>query len=223
MSTRSAKVNFLLDLAFRVPPLLKEIDSTTTTTGPRISDTSLSENILTLKKTFEFWLKSFCTPSSRLDNKDPTASPNKPKPSIHDLTCESLCRICLLLLVSGLTDLEEKKNPTQQHFSRPSPTFNPDQYAGELRQTASLFMRATKIPIVKARGVSGALHFLGAYYSRVGDAKGVQWCRQLKESVCSEAPYLSWDVMLPWSLLTLYAIPLRTTEVTLGAAREALI
>jgi len=84
-------------------------------------------------------------------------------------------------------------------------------------------MTATKIPMVKARGVSGSLHFLEGYYSRTENAAGMQWCSQLKESVCREAPYLSWDVMLPWSLLTLYAIPLRTTEVALGADRRALI
>jgi hypothetical protein len=214
MSTRSAKVNSLLDLAFRVSPLLEKIDSANGT-EPRLSDISdMSENILTLKKTFESWLKSFSM-VSRLDQ-EPAPRDTK-KNSIHDLTCESLCRICLLLLVEGLTDLETRKQP--EH----TPSFNTEQYASELSKTASLFMTATKIPMVKARGVSGSLHFLEGYYSRTENAAGMQWCSQLKESVCREAPYLSWDVMLPWSLLTLYAIPLRTTEVALGADRRALI
>jgi hypothetical protein len=107
MSTRSAKVNSLLDLAFRVPPLLEKIDSANGT-EPRLSDISdMSENILTLKKTFESWLKSFSM-VSRLDQ-EPAPRDTK-KNSIHDLTCESLCRICLLLLVEGLTDLETRKH-----------------------------------------------------------------------------------------------------------------
>jgi hypothetical protein len=212
MSTRSAKVNFLLDLAFRVPPLLKEIDLANDT-EPRTSDTSLFNDMLALKKTFESWLQSFCI--VRRPDQDPSAP--KARISNHDLTCESLCRICLLLLVEGLTDLEASQYP-----ERP-PAFNTESYANELRKTASLFVSATKIPVVKARGVSGPLHFLERYYSRAGDSAGTQWCLQLKESVCREAPYLSWDVMLPWSLLTLYAIPLRTTEVAVGADRRALI
>jgi hypothetical protein len=213
MSTRSAKMNSLLDLAFRVPPLLEKIDSANDKESCA-SVSSLSEKILTLKKTFEFWLKSFCV-VSRL--KQETASRDAKKDSIHDLTCESLCRICLLLLVEGLADLEARKQPED-----PS-SFNTEQYASELRKTADLFMSATKIPMVKARGVSGSVHFLEEYYSRTGNIAGRHWCSQLRESVCREAPYLSWDVMLPWSLLTLYAIPLRTTEVALGSERRALI
>jgi hypothetical protein len=213
MSTRSAKVNSLLDLAFRVPPLLEKIDSANDKESCA-SVSSLSEKILTLKKTFEFWLKSFCV-VSRL--KQETASRDAKKDSIHDLTCESLCRICLLVLVEGLADLEARKQPED-----PS-SFNTEQYASELRKTADLFMSATKIPMVKARGVSGSVHFLEEYYSRTGNIAGRHWCSQLRESVCREAPYLSWDVMLPWSLLTLYAIPLRTTEVALGSERRALI
>lgn len=212
MSTRSAKVNFLLDLAFRVPPLLEKIDSAFATHRDQ-SDIVMIENIFTLKKTFETWLKSFCS-VSRLSQK---TSPRVVKNSIHDLTCESLCRICLLLLVEGLTDLESREQPERL------PTFNTEEYATELRNTVALFLKATKIPIVKARGVSGPLHFLGRHYSRTGNAEGEQWCLELKESLCKEAPYLSWDLMLPWSLLTLYAIPLRTTEVALGSARRALI
>ena len=220
MSTRSAKVNFLLDLAFRVPPLLEKIDSATSTTKPRTSDTSaLTENILKLKKTFEFWLKSF-TQLDQQHQQQPQSPTHKPKnPSIHDLTCESLCRICLLLLVSGLADLS--KNPLAPH--PPSDRPNPTPYALSLRKTTLLFTKSTKIPIVKARGVSGALHFLHAFYTRTGDDEGAQWCQQVKESVCAEAPYLSWDLMLPWSLLTLYAIPLRTAEVDEGTARRAVI
>jgi hypothetical protein len=213
MSTRSAKVNSLLDLAFRVPPLLEKIDSANDKESCA-SVSSLSEKILTLKKTFEFWLKSFCV-VSRL--KQETASRDAKKDSIHDLTCESLCRICLLVLVEGLADLEARKQP-----EGPS-SLNTEQYASELRKTADLFMSATKIPMVKARGVSGSVHFLEEYYSRTGNIAGRHWCSQLRESVCREAPYLSWDVMLPWSLLTLYAIPLRTTEVALGSERRALI
>jgi hypothetical protein len=220
MSTRSAKVNFLLDLAFRVPPLLEEIDLATNTESPKPDCiSSLISNILALKKTFESWLQSFST-ISRPDQEDPSSALT-PKPSIHDLTCESLCRICLLLLVSGLADLEKK---TRNNNNPPRhPTFAPASYAIELRKTASLFTSATKIPVVKARGVSGPLHFLDGYHSKVGDSEGKKWCLDLKESVCREAPYLSWDVMLPWSLLTLYASPLRTTEVEVGGERRALI
>lgn len=203
----------MLDLAYRVPPLLKKIDAANDAELRTPDNRSLSENVLTLKKTFEFWLKSFCM-VSRLNQE---TTPRDTKPSIHDLTCESLCRICLLLLVEGLTDLE-----TREHPAHP-PTCNTETYANELRKTTTLFMIATKIPVVKARGVSGPIHFLERCFSRTGDAAGSQWCQQLKESVCREAPYLSWDVMLPWSLLTLYAIPLRSTEVAIGADRKALI
>lgn len=218
MSTRSAKVNFLLDLAFRVPPLLEEIDLATNTESPKPDCiSSLISNILALKKTFESWLQSFST----ISRPDQDSSSPTPKLSIHDLTCESLCRICLLLLVSGLADLEKKthNNNNPPHH----PTFAPASYATSLRKTAALFTSATRIPVVKARGVSGPLHFLDDFYSNVGDSEGKQWCLELKEGLCSEAPYLSWDVMLPWSLLTLYAIPLRTAEVEVGGERRALI
>jgi hypothetical protein len=224
MSTRSAKVNFLLDLAFRVPPLLEKTDTALNATEHLASDTSsLSASILTLKKTFETWLQSFSV-VSRLNQHQQTPPPRedaKKNTTIHDLTCESLCRICLLLLVEGLAELETR-NINQPDHSSP-PTFNTEDYANELRKTATLFTTATKIPVVKARGVSGSLHFLDRYYFRIGDVAGTQWCLALKERVCREAPYLSWEGMLPWSLLTLYAIPLRTTEVVMGKDRCALI
>jgi hypothetical protein len=121
---------------------------------------------------------------------------------LFDLTCESLCRIGLLLVVESLTDLGSWMWPTY------SLTVTPNACVRALRKTTTLLAEAASIPVCKARATSCPLPFLSRYYTRTRDAVGLQWCTETKEAIYREAPYLRWDAVLPWSLLTLHEIPL---------------
>jgi hypothetical protein len=122
--------------------------------------------------------------------------------SLFDLRCESSCGICLLLVVENLTDLESWTWLTH------SPTSTPNAYARAPCETTTLLAEVVSMPVRKARATSFPLHFLSIYYTRTKDAVGLQWCLQTKESIYREAQYLRWDVLLPWSLLTIHEIPL---------------
>jgi len=55
--------------------------------------------------------------------------------------------------------------------------------------------------------MSAPLHFLSEYCKRHGDDDLLFWCCKTKERLQSQAPYLHWDALLPWCLLTLNEIP----------------
>jgi hypothetical protein len=155
------------------------------------------------------WLEAFCSASPHGSSVqfDPaprvTASLSRDcKGSLFDLTCESLCRVCLLLVVESLTHLEDWT------WSAHNPTLTSNACATALCETTTLLAEAASIPICKARATSFPLHFLSRYYTQTKDAVGMQWSLQTKESIYREAQYLRWDALLPWSLLTIHEIPL---------------
>lgn len=84
---------------------------------------------------------------------------------------------------------------------------SPMDCADGLRKTMMSLEEAAGTPICKARVMSAPLHFLSDYYERHDDDSGLQWCHKTKELLQSEAPYLHWEALLPWCLLTLNEIP----------------
>jgi hypothetical protein len=161
-------------------------------------DSSLVKNLISQEKALTSYLTTHCTADSYDDRnqhnpvKDDSATPSKP---LFDLTCESLCRICLLLIVESLHNLETHMWPTQP------PTSAPRDHAASLRKTMAALPRAAYTPICKGRVMSAPLHFLRRFYEQQGDLPGLQWCRQARETICEEAPWLRWDALLPWCLL----------------------
>lgn len=110
----SPALDFLLDLAFRLPPLLAAVDIAT---RPDVSDSSahgdLIRDLACLERTLDSWLSSF-DQSAGLDHGDPgsftwhravASLKRKHANSVYELTCEALCRSCLLLLHQGLVDV----------------------------------------------------------------------------------------------------------------------
>lgn len=79
--------------------------------------------------------------------------------------------------------------------------------ADDLRKTMLLLEEAAGTPICKARVMSAPLHFLSGFYKRRENDDGLRWCRKTKETLQGEAPYLHWEALLPWCLLTLNEIP----------------
>jgi hypothetical protein len=206
--THSTKLDLLLDLASRIPLLLNTTDLITGADFGKI-DNPLIKSLITLEKALIAWLEAFCSGNAYGDyvQSDPAPRvtgflPLDCRRSLFDLTCESLCRICLLLVVESLTDLESWMWPTH------SLTVTPDACVRALRKTTTLLAEAAGVPVCKARATSCPLLFLSRYYTRTKDAVGLQWCLETKEAIYREAPYLRWDALLPWSLLTLHDIPL---------------
>ena len=131
---------------------------------------------------------------------DATSSPDS-RNSLFNLTCETLCRICHLLIAESLVGLDKRI----LHNLSPCPL--PDTCTSDLRKAMIMLEEAAGTPICKARVMSAPLHFLSGYYKRHEDDEGLQWCHETKEALRSEAPYLHWDALLPWCLLTLNEIP----------------
>lgn len=211
MTTRSTKVDSLVELAFGIPPLLQTVDSKIGT-KPRKVNSSLVKSLIDQNNALVKWLDSFCVQSDSIASSlEQAPNSHDAGSSLFDLTCESLCRICQLLVVEALADLESSMCPTHGIS-----TFDPKVYAVNLQKTTTNLAEVASNPIGKARAASGPLHFLDRYYTRTGDGAGLEWCLQTRESVCNGAPYLRWDALLPWSLLPLYAIPLYYAGSVLG-------
>jgi hypothetical protein len=147
------------------------------------------------KKALTAYLTTYCTADPLEDNRQDDSTENVSTSSLFDLTCESLCRICLLLIVESLHSLESHMWPTQP------PTFSPQDHATSLRKTMADLMHAAYTPICKARVMSAPLHFLRRFYEQKGDHSGLQWCQEARKTICEEAPWLRWDALLPWCLL----------------------
>jgi hypothetical protein len=206
--THSTNLDLLLDLASRVPLLLNTVDLITGADFGKIGNSPI-KSLITLEKALIAWLEAFCSGSPYGDyvqsDSAPRVTGSLPRDcrrSLFDLTCESLCRICLLLVVESLTDLESWMWPAH------SLTFTPNACVRALRKTTTLLAEVASIPVCKARATTCPLLFLSRYYTRTKDAVGLQWCLDTKEAIHREAPYLRWDALLPWSLLTLHEIPL---------------
>ena len=120
---------------------------------------------------------------------------------LFNLTCETLCRICHMFIVESQVRVDDQA--LRNVASYPSPI----DCADALRRAMMSLQEAAGTPICKARVMSAPLHFLSDYYQRHEDDSGLQWCHKTKESLHSEAPYLYWDALLPWCLLTLNEIP----------------
>ena len=132
--------------------------------------------------------------------KGSTSSPGL-KNSLFNLTCETLCCICNLLVIDSQAILVDQTPRTDSSY--PSPV----DCANDICQTMIMLEEAAGTPICKARVMSAPLHFLSEHCKRHGDNNGLRWCRETKERLQSQAPYLHWDALLPWCLLTLNEIP----------------
>jgi hypothetical protein len=191
------KLEALLALGTQIPPALNLVDACISGKSRQV-ESSLVKNLMSQEKALTAYLATHCTPNPQgdLTQQDPVDEDSSmTSKSLFDLTCESLCRICLLLVVESLYNLESHMWPTQ------SPTFTPQDHATSLCKTMTALTHAAYTPICKARVLSAPLHFLLGFYERRGDHSGTQWCRRVREAICEEAPWLRWDALLPWCLL----------------------
>jgi hypothetical protein len=122
--------------------------------------------------------------------------------SLWYLTRESLCRICLLLLAECVDALLNHKS-TVGH-----PACAAGAHAAQLRCNIQSLARTAEFPVSIARVVNAPLHFLTRYYARVGHTSGLEWCAQSKGDIHKSVPWLRWDVLLPWGLLTIHETPM---------------
>ena len=190
----------LLLLAFQVPGILEIADS-------RIAgDTSHTYNDLSArlgiqKAALQSWLEHYAVSHQDENHSGCHIMPRNMKVSIINLTCETLCRICLLLIVESLVSLEHEIMP------RRSPSSASDTCASDLLNTMAMLEKAAITPTCKARVMSAPLHFLSEYYTRHKDRAGLRLCQKIREDLEKQAPYLHWDALLPWCFLTLGELP----------------
>lgn len=210
LCSQSPAIDFVLDLAFRLPPLLSLAD---TEMARATNDTSSHESavhdlarvvrdLLALEKMLDSWLKTFCEPAESESASSYRQRQNKR--ALPDVTSESLCRICLLLIHQALSDLHNS-----HHSDVSSRTRVHDQAtlcAEDLFQTTVLLSEIAERPVSKAIATCGPLHFLCNYYRSVSDSSRLERCHEMIKSICAEAPYLNWDMLLPWSFLPLTSV-----------------
>ena len=210
LCSQSPSIDFVLDLAFRLPPLLSSADAVTTRA---VNETSRYENaihdlarvvrdLLALRRMLDSWLKTFREPNVRAN---PSSSQRREtKRALPDVTAESLCRICLLLIHQALSDLHNAHN--SDVCSRIHAHQEAEACAEDLYQTTMLLSEIAERPVSKAIATCGPLHFLCRYYRSAGDNPRLERCCEAIESICAEAPYLNWEMLLPWSLLPLTSV-----------------
>jgi hypothetical protein len=210
----SPPLDFLLDLAFRLPPLLAAVDLATRKDLREVSaHDQLRRDLACLEKMLESWLKSFGQ-SAILDFENAgdftwrhvVASLRRSQiDSVYDLTCKALCRSCLLLIYQGLVDvysLRSSEDTERRKMLHVAATC-----AEGLYRTTALLGEVAESPVCKAVATRGPLHFLGEWYSHYGDDSGAHRCAEMSASVRANAPYLHWGAVLPWSLLPLVKVP----------------
>jgi hypothetical protein len=206
-------LDFVLDLALRLPPLLASADQITTpaarensTNGNVLHDLAkVVRELLALKKMLDSWFQSFCKPTEQTTSENGSALQLwASKRSLPDVTSESLCRICLLLIHQTLSDLHSSHNSdtaSQVHAHRLAAACAEDLY-----QTSLLLSKVAERPVSKALATRAPLHFLCRYYESAGDAIRLERCHEMIRSIRSEAPYLNWEMLLPWSLMPLTSV-----------------
>jgi hypothetical protein len=196
----------LYDLAARVPPLLQAFDSRT-----ERSDHTLLDSLSIIQQDLENWITS----ASRIKQHNGTSpldaegvgsgcsiQPDITRAALWLLTRASLCRICLLLVVECIDALLSRKSIATH------PAFAAETRAVQLKRTIQSLARAAGVPVCIARAVNAPLYFLTRYYARVGDTAGLEWYAQFKGDILKRAPWLRWDVLLPWGLLTVHDVPM---------------
>lgn len=170
----------------------------------------LATRLDTLEISLRSWLAAYSSSGTgratipiglALHNAKTSASPVDSRNDLFNLTCETLCRICHMFIVESQVRVDDQA--LRNVASYPSPI----DCADALRRAMMSLQEAAGTPICKARVMSAPLHFLSDYYQRHEDDSGLQWCHKTKESLQSEAPYLHWEALLPWCLLTLNEIP----------------
>jgi hypothetical protein len=203
----------VLDLALRLPPLLASADQITT---PELREKSTHGNVLhdlakvvrellALKKMLDSWFQSFCKPTEQIEGEGGSALQLwASKRSLPDVTSESLCRICLLLIHQTLSDLHNSHN--SDAASQVHARWLAAACAEDLYHTTLLLSKVAERPVSKALATRAPLHFLCRYYESVGDTVRLERCHEMISSIRSEAPYLNWEMLLPWSLMPLTSV-----------------
>jgi len=159
-------------------------------------------DLLALKGGLDSWLKTFREP---VENESTLSSQQrKNRRALPDVTSESLCRICLLLIHQTVSELHNSHKSDITSRSRAQQ--QAVRCAEGLYQTTMLLSEIAERPVSKAIATCGPIHFLCRYYRSVGDDPGLERCYETINSICGEAPYLNWEMLLPWSLLPLTSV-----------------
>jgi hypothetical protein len=191
----------LYDLAGRVPPLLQAFDSASDR-----PDNTLLDSLSTLQEQFEIWLNTAPVIERQNGNipsdLEDSVQSDRARASLWYLTRESLCRICLLLVAECVDALLNHKSMVG-HLDRTAET-----RALQLRCNIESLAHVVESPVSVARAVNAPLHFLTRYYAQAGDTSGLEWCAQFKGDIHKSVPWLRWDVLLPWGLLTVHETPM---------------
>jgi hypothetical protein len=214
----SPALDFLLDLAFRLPLLLAAVDlATNSNVRGAPAHEELVRDLACLEKMLESWLKSFgqCTglayenPGSSTWQQVATRLKRSQANYVYELTCEALCRSCLLLIYQGLADVYILRSPDDA--GQRKVLLRTAARCGEgLYHTTALLGEVAERPVCKAVATRGPLYFLGEWYNSSlsgDDGIGAQRCAEMSASVRANAAYLHWGSVLPWSLLPLIKVP----------------
>jgi len=204
---RSIHLDSLFELAFRVPPCLETFDAATNAESFEF-DESILEDLVDLENALLAWLETFRISYHCLNNDQATFGQadfnilgTLGYKSFFSLTCETLCQICLLVISECQASYRRSNQP------RPWPIQASEPYSTDLCRTTTALIDAASSPLCKARSMRGPLHFLNRHYAACGDLSGLRWCKQIRDNICKEAPYLYWDGLLPWTFMALTCMP----------------
>lgn len=179
------------------------------------ADAILNKHLASLEQALLAWLETFrqrgmsARPSSdgiEIDHLQSLKASNATSSdTLFGLSCEMLCRVCLLLISRGHLQLDQHDSTSRldDHHHHGVAI----ERAEQLRQTTIGLAEIAERPVCRALALRAPLHFLDDWYRAAEDLSGLKWCLELRNSVQKKAPYLNWNAVLPWSLISLVKVP----------------
>ncbi|GAM88635.1 hypothetical protein ANO11243_066690 [Dothideomycetidae sp. 11243] len=211
----------LLVLGLSIPPLLQQSDTIKQATSGPIDDVSVVVDHIRrhLTKTQQWMTNSTqqgaihvpevldrlpSTPEgSWLTNFGHTSIIQGPVRFISFLesSCHILYHVCVLLLAEVLMDMSALEG-TLNHTTASSLASTMDGCADMLCRSVPYVAVNAGAAACQAMACRSPLHYAKRWYSRSGQASKVQWCTQVEDHFRNQAPFLEWELLLPWGLFT---------------------
>jgi hypothetical protein len=175
-------------------------------------------SLLELEQECHEWLSDYyelngltTTPSS--DSPASAESPSDPEctepqgralkyRSVLEASYHSLYWVCILLIREALLDLSSRRTDTASGKQR-SYYAVIDQCADLLCESIPYLSEAADATVLRAMVVRAPLHFASRWFLRTGNMEKLDWCQAVEKRIRSDAPFLQWDALLPWSFFSI--------------------
>lgn len=209
------KTEALLQLAVQLPNLLHSTNEICHSVSNSIAFHNALSSLLSLECSLVQWLVQYypklsdrmtCHHLTWLPGANRALDQDKGGVNCHRITfvsaqCQTLCYICLLLIYEALIDLSVGSGGgTMAHEY----TAKANGAADTLCQLAHYFITDGDGLLSKALSVRAPLYFARQWYETNGHFEKAAWAYEQEEQVQKEVPFVTWQSLLPLSLVSMY-------------------